>query len=140
MDRNPKIIVVTDEPMFMVDMMSELEGRGFSVEPMKPGDHESWCKVQGADAAIFDISQPATTYFRLASKLRRSAIPVVALGSASSFDTIQIAGAQTCLSKPVNYDSLSETLMDLINKPMALEAHESVGAMQQTDAMTADER
>ncbi len=140
MDRSPKIMVVTDEPMLMVTMMSELEDRGFSVEPVKPGEHRTWSQPKDIDAAVFDLHQLDEVSLRLAYKLRRSAIPLVTLSGGSSFNSVQIAGAQTCRSSPVDYDRLADILFDLISHPLVVTAHARAGAFQHPDVMVADDR
>lgn len=136
---SPKILVITDEPMLTVNLLSELEDRGFVVEPMKPGEHRN-CSHSAIDAAIFDLHQSDEISVRLAYKLLRSAIPLVTLGGGSSFNSVQIAGAQTCLSRPVDYDRLADLLFDLVSQPLAITLHAGAGVLQQPAAMSADER
>ena len=140
MDRSPKILVVADEPMFIVDMLSELEGRGFAIEPMTPGEHENWSQPHGIDAAVFDLHQPDEISLQFASMLRRSGIPIVALGGGSSGNSARIAGAENCLSRPVDYDGLADILCGLVSRPLPIATHASAGAFQLSDGMTADKR
>ena len=118
MDKDPKILVVAEEPMLMVDMLSELEGRGFSVEPMKPGEQSNNCLRPGAvDAAVFDLHHLKQASLRFASELRRLSVPVVALGDDHSSDMARQAGIGNCLPMPVDYDRLSELLLALVRLP-----------------------
>jgi len=136
---SPKILVITDEPMLTVNLLSELEDRGFVVEPMKPGEPRN-CSHSGIDAAIFDLHQSDEISVRLAYKLLRSAIPLVTLGDGSSFNSVRIAGAQTCLSRPVDYDRLADLLFDLVSQPLAITPYAGAGVLQQPAAMSVDER
>lgn len=118
MDKDPKILIVAEEPMLMVDMLSELEGRGFSVEPMKPGEKSNNCLHPGAvDAAVFDFHRLKESSLRFASELRRLPVPVVALGDDHSFEVAHEAGIENCLPMPVDYDRLSELLLALVHFP-----------------------
>ncbi|AKH98883.1 CheY-like receiver domain-containing protein [Hoeflea sp. IMCC20628] len=137
MDRSPKILIVTDEPMLMVDMLFELEDRGFDIEPMKPGEHRSWSQLHVIDAAVFDLYQPDKVPLPFAAKLWRCRIPIVSLRSGTS---VRGAGAETCLSKPVDYDRLADLLIEMTCKTSAIASYASVGALLQPEAMAVDER
>lgn len=139
MHTSPKILVVTDEPMLTVNLLSELEDRGFAVEPIKPGEHRN-CVHSGIDAAIFDLHQSDEMSLRLARNLLRWAIPLVTLGGGSSFSSVLIAGAQTCLARPVDYDRLADLLFNLVSQPLAITLHAHAGVLQKPAAMSADER
>ncbi|MEP3435408.1 MAG: hypothetical protein ABJN75_01280 [Hoeflea sp.] len=139
MHMSPKILVVTDEPMLTVNLLSELEDRGFAVEPMKPREHRN-CAHSGIDAAIFDLHQSDEMSLRFAYKLLRSATPIITLGGGSSFNSLRIAGAQTCLSRPVDYDRLADLLFNLVSQPLAITPRAGAGVLQQPAAMSADER
>ncbi|MCY0093769.1 hypothetical protein [Hoeflea ulvae] len=138
MHTSPKILVVTDEPMLTVNLLSELEDRGFAVEPMRPGEHRN-CSHSGIDAAIFDLHHPDEVSLMFASKLRRSAIPLVTLGGCVPSNSVRIAGARNFLSRPINYDSLAELLCELISQSQTI-APQNVVAFQRPEAMSAEER
>jgi DNA-binding response OmpR family regulator len=126
MDKDPKILVIAEEPMLMVDMLSELEGRGFSVEPMKPDEQSNNCLHPGAvDAAVFDFHHLKQSSLRFASELRRLSVPVVALGDDHSSDLVRQAGIENCLPMPVDYDRLSELLLALVR--FSAPAHDETG-------------
>ncbi len=140
MDRSPKILVITDEPMLMVDMMSELEGRGFAVEPMKPGDHRNWLQTDSIDAAIFDLDQPDDLSTRIVSKLHHAAIPLITLGDGAPFKSERIAGAEICLAGPVDYDKLSDLLFELVSGPHSMVPHSMAAAVEQSSSISPDDR
>lgn len=138
MDISPKILVVTDEPMMMVDMLSELEDRGFSVEHMKPGNARIWLRPNSIDAAVFDLHRPDERSLQFASKLRLSRIPIVSLDGRWQSSPVRIAGAQICLSRPVDYDRLAELLFELASRRFAFDPRSSAGIYAQADALSAD--
>lgn len=123
MKQSPKILVVTDEPMLTVTMLTELEDRGFAVEPVKPGERRIWPHPEDIDAAIFDLHQPDDVSLRLAQKLCRAAIPLITFGGGQSFSSIRIAGAENCLSKPIDYDRLADCLFTLVSRSAAIATH-----------------
>ncbi|MDP2121187.1 MAG: hypothetical protein Q8K28_14915 [Hoeflea sp.] len=116
MDRSPTILLVADEPMLVVDMLCELEARGFAVVPMKPDEQRTWPQSHPCEAAILDLHGPDLTTQGIALSLRRRAIPIVALGGSTAAQSARLGDAVTCLAKPLDYDRLADLLMDLIDK------------------------
>ncbi|KGF67387.1 hypothetical protein LL06_22520 [Hoeflea sp. BAL378] len=128
MDRNPKILVVVDEPSLMVDMFFELEGRGFVVEPVKPDEYSRHAAPKAVDVAVFDLHQPNQIAVEIASRLHGQAIPVVTLGRDESVVAGRIAGIDISLPKPVDYDRLAGVLFDLVARSCSVASHRESAA------------
>lgn len=115
MDRTPKILVFANEPMLTVDIMSELEARGFEVEPMNPGDRNGARPLKQLDVAVLDINGGGEPSMSFASDLLHSDLPVVILGA--SRDISRFGANAHVLPKPVDYNHLSDLLTRLAAQP-----------------------
>ncbi|WP_420410155.1 hypothetical protein [Hoeflea sp.] len=111
MDRTPKILVIASEPILAVDIMSELEARGFEVEPMKPGDCEGSRAPNDVDVAILDINGAGVPSVQFASDMLHSDIPVVMLGASKEMGRLGMKAH--VVQKPVDYTSLASLLTTL---------------------------
>jgi len=138
MNESPNILIVSDEPMLLVDLLHELEGRGFTAPPRTPGDYAGWSAHQGIDAAVFDMRHPDQSDMKFMDGLRRSGIPIVLFGGGSSTIPVEISGAATCIAKPVDYDQLTGILHRLVNRVAMSNAHTRGGAMPLSQSIPAD--
>lgn len=138
MNESPKILIVSDEPMLLVDLLCELEGRGFTALPRTRGDY-ALCSIQrDIDAAVFDFRRPDSLDMKFVSGLRRSGIPVVMLGGGSSTIPVEISGMATCVAKPVDYDELTGILHKLARRRFMSNAHTGGGAIPLLQSIPAD--
>ncbi|MEQ8306807.1 MAG: hypothetical protein RIA09_09615 [Hoeflea sp.] len=111
MDRTPRILVFANEPILIVDIMSELEARDFEVEPMKPGEHDGARPFKRVDVAVLDINRSDEPSLNLVSDLLHFDIPLIVLGAS---DDMSRLGVNThILPKPVDYNHLSDLLATL---------------------------
>lgn len=111
MDRTPRILVFANEPILIVDIMSELEARDFEVEPMKPGEHDGSRPFKRVDVAVLDFNRSDEPSLNLVSDLLHFDIPLIVLGAS---DDMSRLGVNThILSKPVDYNHLSDLLATL---------------------------
>jgi len=138
MNESPKILIVSDEPMLLVDLLYELEGRGFAVLPGTRGDY-SLCSVQqDIDVAVFDLRHPGPLDMKFVSGLRHAGIPVIMFHGGSSTIPVEISGAATCISKPVDYDELTVTLQKLACRRIMTNAHSGGGVVPLSQSIPAD--
>jgi len=138
MNESPKILIVSDEPMLLVDLLYELEGRGFTVLPRTRGDYALCSIRQDIDAAVLDFRHPDQLDMKFVSGLRRSGIPVVMFGGGSSTIPVEIWGAATCISKPVDYDELTGILHRLGGCGYMSNAHTGGGPIPLSQSIPAD--
>jgi DNA-binding response OmpR family regulator len=138
MNENPKILIVSDEPMLLVDLLYELEGRGFTVLPRTRGDYALCSIRQDIDAAVFDFRHPDQFDMKFVSGIRRSGIPVVMCGGGSSTIPVEISGAATCISKPIDYDELTGTLHRLADRVAMSNFQARGGAIPLSQSIPAD--
>jgi DNA-binding response OmpR family regulator len=138
MNESPKILIVSDEPMLLVDLLYELEGRGFTVSPRTRGDYALCSIRQDIDAAVFDFRHPDPLDMKFVSGLRRSGIPVVMFGGGSSTIPVEISGAATCISKPVDFDELTSILHRLVDRVTMSNVHARGGALPLSQSIPAD--
>lgn len=138
MNESPKILIVSDEPMLLVDLLDELEGRGFTVVPGICRDYANRAVCNDIDAAILDLRHPDDVDRKLASTLRQSGIPVVLFGGGSSTIPVEISQVATCFAKPVDYDELTATLYRLIARGPLGNSYTRGGVMPLSQSITAD--
>lgn len=138
MNESPKILIVSDEPMLLVDLLCELEGRGFTVVPRTRGDYAICSIQQDIDAAVFDFRHPDHLDLKFVSSLRREGIPVVMFGGGSSTIPCEISQTATCVAKPVDYDELTGILHRLSGRVFMSNIQTRGGAIQLSQSITAD--
>ena len=138
MNESPRILIVTDEPMLLVDMLYEFEARGLIVVPGTRGDYDLCTAHRNLDAAVFDFRHPDQQDLSFASSLRLAGIPIVMIGGGSSTIPVEIGGAATCISKPVDYDELTATIRDLSGHFAIGNGQERGGAMPLAQNIPAD--
>ena len=138
MNENPKILIVSDEPMLLVDLLYELEGRGFTVVPGTSGDYANCTVYHDVDAAILDLRLPGDADKKFASTLRQSGIPLVMFGGGSSTIPVEISQVATCVAKPVDYDELTGTLHRLTARLPIGNPRARGGAIPLSQSITAD--
>lgn len=129
MNESPRILIITDEPMLLVDMLYEFEARGLAVVPGTRGDYGSCIGHCKLDAAVFDFRHPNQQDLKFASSLRLAGIPIVMIGGGSSTIPVEISGSATCISKPVDYDELTATIRNLSGHYAITNGQERGGAM-----------
>lgn len=138
MNESPKILIVSDEPMLLVDLLYELEGRGFTVVPGTSGDYANRAVCHDIDAAILDLRHPDDADRKFASTLRQTGIPVVMFGGGSSTIPVEISQVATCVAKPVDYDELTHILYRLTARVPIGISQTKGGAMPLSQSITAD--
>jgi len=110
MNESPTILIVSDQPILLVDLLCELEDQGFTVLPVTRGDYAIWSARQDIDAAVFDFRHPDPLDMKFVSGLRHSGIPVVMFYGGSSTIPAEISQTATCIAKPVDFDELTGIL------------------------------
>ncbi len=138
MNESPKILIVSDEPMLLVDLLYELEDRGFTVLPRTRGDYALCSIQQDIDAAVFDFRHPDHLDMKFMSGLRRSGIPVVMFGGGSSTIPVEISQTATCVTKPVDYDELTGILHRVAGRVFMSNIQTGGSAMPLSQSITAD--
>ena len=138
MNESPNILIVSDEPMLLVDLLHELEGRGFTTFPRTRGDYALCSNQQDVDVAVFDIRHPDNRDMKFVSALHHSGIPIVMFGGGSSTIPARISHSATCVVKPVDYDQLAETLLRLSSHMCMGNALPRGGAIPLSQSIPAD--
>jgi ActR/RegA family two-component response regulator len=138
MNESPKILILSDEPMLLVDMLYEFEDRGFTVEPRNRGDYAMCSNEHEIDAAVFDFRRADDLDLQFASRLRQSGIPMVVFGGGSSTIPVEISGSAFCIAKPVDYDEVTAILQRLVNRVTVSDAIARGGAIPFSEGVTAD--
>ena len=138
MNENPRILIVTDEPMLLVDMLYEFEARGLTVVPRTRGDYDLCTTHHDLDAAVFDFRYPDHQDLKFISRLRLAGIPIVMIGGGSSTIPVEITGAATCVSKPVDYDELTGSIRDWTGHGAMGNGQERGGALPLSQSIPAD--
>ncbi len=122
--RQPKILVVDDDPCFLGFLVALL--RGASFEPIEAGDAKAAIVAVGRsrpDAAILDVALPGVSGYGLCRELREvlgAEIPVLFV-SGSRVDAIDraaglLVGGDDYLVKPIDPDELLARLRRLIER------------------------
>ncbi|SOE16532.1 hypothetical protein SAMN05877838_1402 [Hoeflea halophila] len=138
MNESPRILIITDEPMLLVDMLYEFEARGLTVVPGTRGDYEVCTAHHDLNAAVFDFRHPDNEDLKFASNLRQAGIPIVMIGGGSSTIPVEITGAVTCISKPVDFDELTGMIRTLSGHIAIRNGYERGGAMPFAQSIPAD--
>lgn len=138
MYESPRILIVTDEPMLLVDMLYEFEARGFTVVPKTRGDYAMCAAQHDIDAAVFDFRHPDQHDLNFVSGLRLSGVPIVLISGGSSTIPMEISGLATCIAKPVDYDELTGMIRDWTGHGAMGKGQERGGAMPLSQSIPAD--
>lgn len=138
MNESPRILIITDEPMLLVDMLYEFEARGLTVVPGTRGDYQVCAAHHGLDVAVFDLRHPDNEDLKFASNLRQTGIPIVMVGGGSSTIPVEITGSATCISKPVDYDDLTVMIRSYSGHIAISNGYERGGAMPFAQGIPAD--
>ena len=138
MNDSPKILIVSDEPILLVDLLYELEGQGFTVLPITRGDYALWSIRQDIDAAVFDFRQPDPLDMKFVSGLCQAGIPVVVFCGGSSNTPAEISQTATCIAKPVDFDELTGILHRLASHSFIGNGRTRGGAIPHSQNIPAD--
>lgn len=122
MQSTPTILLVADEPMFIVDMLLELESRGFAIVPMRPDGDRASVRSDAYDAAVLDLHGRYALPQTIALNLRRQAIPVVVLDGGNATHSARFLDGAIRLSQPVDYDRLADLLWELVSRSPSRDA------------------
>lgn len=118
-----KVLLVDDEQKFASMLSKRLELRGFEVKPCFSGEEALEALEKGArfDAAVLDIKMPGIGGVELKQKLSQldSSLKFVFLtGHGSNDECIREENIELiCLPKPLQIDTLIETLHRIVEEP-----------------------
>ena len=123
MPRNPKLVVVEDEPDLVEVLVRRLEAEGFDVAACYDGEEAlRLIRSEKPDLVLLDVMIPKVDGYQVCRKLKSDAatrdIPVLILTVRAMDEDTQRSlehGAAGHLVKPFNHETLLSKIRDCLN-------------------------